>query len=146
MIRIIRTIAGILVGLLIISTLVEGLEFGLVTLIHGQTTTDPEIYYSIRNQSWFLGLKLIYNTLAAVIGGYFAALIAGYEQLKHGIALAIIQTLSFGFALSQPGMSQWTPIWMWIALAVLSFTGIIFGARILARRQTSGRGNQLKLA
>ena len=140
MVRIIRTIAGVLAGIILISVLVEGIEFGLVALLHGEKTTDPDLYYSIRNQTWSLALKLVYNTLAAIIGGFGTALIAGYEHRKHGIALAILQTLSFGYALTQPEISKWTPAWMWFSLIFLSFVGIIFGSHIQSRRQASNKG------
>jgi len=134
--RIIRTIVGVFAGLFLISIIVEGIEFGLVTLLNGQQTTDPDVYYSIRNQAWFLVLKVVYNTLAAIAGGFVTSLIADYGYRKHGIALAILQTLSFGYALTQPEISQWTPAWMWFALILLSFGGIVFGSHIQLRRQT----------
>ena len=132
--RAIRTFIAIIVGMFLISALVEGLEFGLVTAINGAPTTEPEAYYAIRNRIWFLAIKLVYNTAAAVAGGFVAALIAGYRQLGHGIALAVIQTLAFAWALTQPEVSRWTPGWMWAGLMLLSFGGILFGARIQARR------------
>jgi hypothetical protein len=132
--RIIRSLIGIVVGMFLISGIVEALEFGLVTAINGKPTTEPDVYYAIRNLGWFLGLKLVYNTAAAILGGFVTALIAGYSQMKHGITLAIIQTLAFGWALTQPEMSQWTPNWMWAALILLTFGGIIYGAQIQARR------------
>lgn len=137
MTRIIRTIVGVLAGMLLISLLVEALEFGLVTAINGQITTEPAVYFAIRNQFWFLGLKLIYNSLAAIVGGLVAARIARYAPVKHGIALALLQTLSFLFALTQPEMSQWTPVWMWITLILLSLAGILFGAHLQVCRQAS---------
>ena len=132
--RVVRTLIAIIVGLLLISVLVEGLEFGLVSAIRGGPTTEPEAYYAVRNRIWFLGLKLVYNTAAAVAGGFVVALIAGYAQLRHGVALAVIQTLAFAWALTQPDVSRWTPGWMWAGLILLSLGGILFGARIQARR------------
>ena len=92
--RVIRTSIAIVVGMLLISALVEGLEFSLVAAINEGPTTEPEAYYAIRNRIWFLALKLVYNTAAAVAGGFVVALIAGYSQLRHGVALAVIQTLA----------------------------------------------------
>jgi hypothetical protein len=128
--QIIRSILAIIVGIVVISILVEALEFALVTFIHGEPTTDPETYYGIRNQGWFLGIKLVYNTIFAAAGGYLAAIIAGYALQKHGLALAILQTIAFLFGLTQPDVSRWTPGWMWIALILLTFAGILYGARV----------------
>lgn len=132
----VRSILGIVAGIVAISAVVEGLEFGLVTLINGEPTTDPEAYYSVRNRPWFLAAKLIYNTAAAVGGGYLAALIAGYEEVKHGIGLAVLQTAAFLFALSQPDISRWTPVWIWVGLITLTLLGILAGARLRAARRS----------
>jgi hypothetical protein len=135
--RIARSAAGILAGLFLISTLVEVLEFGLVNSLRTEPITGPDAYYAIRNRGWFLALKLVYNTAAAIAGGFVAALIAGYALVRHGLALAIIQTMAFAWALSQPEMRQWTPLWMWFALMTLSFGGILLGARLRAARSES---------
>ncbi len=132
--RILRSLLGIVAGIVVISMVVEALEFGLVTLINGEPTTDPDVYYAVRNTPGFLALKLLYNTAAAVAAGYLAALIAGYAEVKHGLALAVVQTLAFAWALTQPEVSRWTPGWMWAALIVLTFGGIVLGARLRAAR------------
>ena len=135
--RLLRSILAIVVGIVVISMVVEALEFGLVTLINGEPTTDPDAYYAVRNRRWFLAVKLLYNTGAAVGGGYLAALIAGYAELKHGIAMAVVQTLAFAWALAQPELSRWTPGWMWAALISLTFAGILVGARLRAERPSA---------
>ncbi|GBD31200.1 MAG: hypothetical protein KatS3mg081_0904 [Gemmatimonadales bacterium] len=132
--RVVRSALAIILGLAFISLLVEALEFGLVTLVNGSPTTDSETYYGIRNRSWFLVTKLVYNTIAAAAAGFAAALIAGYAHLRHGVALALIQTLAFGWALTQEEMRRWTPDWVWVALIVLTFAGIVLGARRAAAR------------
>jgi hypothetical protein len=132
--RVLRSLLAVVVGLLAISVVVEFLEFGLVTLVNGEMTTDPDVYYGVRNAAWFLGVKLFYNTVAAVGAGYLCALIARHAELKHGLALAVVQTLAFAWALSRPEMSGWTPGWMWAALIVLTFSGILVGARFRASR------------
>jgi hypothetical protein len=132
--RIVRSVLAVVAGIVFLSVVVEALEFGLVTLVHGGTTTEPETYFSIRNRGWFLALKLAYNTLAAVGAGVVAALIAGYAPLKHGLAVAALQTLAFAWAVTQPEVRQWTPGWMWAALILLSFAGIMAGACLRSRR------------
>ncbi len=125
-----RSFLAVLVGIVALSIVVEALEFGLVTLVNGEPTSDPDQYFSVRNRPWFLAVKLVYNTAAAVGAGYLTALIAGRAELKHGMALAAIQTLAFAWALTQPEMSKWTPGWMWAALIVLTAAGIILGSRL----------------
>jgi hypothetical protein len=137
--RTFRSVLAVLVGLILISTVVEAIEFGLVTLINGKPTTDPVTYYAIRNRPWFLMLKLLYNTLAAVGAGYLVARIAGYAGLRHAVALAFVQTVAFVWALTQPQMRQWAPDWMWVSLIVLTIAGLVAGARWRLARAAARR-------
>jgi len=137
--RILRSVLAVIIGLFLISALVEGVEFALVGAIHGQPITNPEEYYAIRNLPWFLGLKLIYNSLAAIAGGYISALIAGYAKIKHGVALAGIQTLAFIWAIVQPDLGQRLAVWFWMLLIFLSVGGILLGAVFQARGNQKGK-------
>ena len=84
LIRTFRSLMAMTAGIMLISLVAEAIEFGLVTMINGAMTTDPESYFAIRNRGWFLCVKLIYNTAAAVAGGYAAAWIAGDACRKAG--------------------------------------------------------------
>ncbi len=94
--RFLRSVLAIFAGIVAISVVVEGLEFVLVALVRGEPTTEPEAFYAVRNAAWFLAVKLVYNTGAALGAGYLAALIAGYAEFKHGLVLAAVQTLAVG--------------------------------------------------
>jgi hypothetical protein len=133
-----RSSGAVVTGLLVITLLVEPMEFGLVTLLHGGVTTDPEVYFGVRNRPWVLVLKLIYNTGAAIIGGLIAARIARRAPMAHGAALAAVQTAGFGWAVLNPELRRGTPDVMWALLTVLTIAGILFGAR-LSRRQAPTR-------
>ena len=134
--RIIRSIIAIIIGIAVISIFVEAIEYVIVTLINREPATDPEVYYSIRNRGWFLGIKLFYNTLFAAVGGFTAATVAGYAPLRHGFALGFVQTIAFGLGLIFTEGTRWTPGWMWAALIVLTFGGILLGARVRANLST----------
>jgi hypothetical protein len=133
-----RSGLAVLGGIVLISIVVEVLEFGLVTLVHGGPTSDPSVYYKVRNSPWFLFLKILYNTGSALLGGYVGAWIAGYHEWRHGLALASVQTLAFIWAFSRPDMRRWMPTWVWVALAVLSIVGILTGASLRAGRARAG--------
>ena len=130
-----RTIRAIILGLLVIPVFVESVEFALVTVANGRMTTDPELYFTIRNRSWILAMKVLYNAIGAVAGGYVAARMAGYAYRYHGIALASIQTLGFGWGLTQPEIRHTTPTWMWFVLIPLTAVGIIIGANYCGKQR-----------
>ena len=87
---------------LLISAIVEPIEFLLVGLLNRGLTTDPDLYFQVRNQPAVLASKLVYNTAAAIVGGWVAAWVARRAPVAHGIALAVIQTAAFGWALANP--------------------------------------------
>ena len=135
MMKVVRSIIAVFIGLMLISILVEGIEFGLVSLLNGgmPSTEDPEAYFAIRNQTGVLLLKLFYNTIGAVIGGYVTGWISG-EHPRHGFALAIIQTIALIYGMfSEFGV--YTPIWMWILLILLTFPAIISGSYLRNRQR-----------
>lgn len=105
--------------------------------MNGGATTDPQEYYGIRNQNGFLFIKLVYNFGGAIAGGFIAAAIARYAPIRHGVALAVLQTAAFGFALTQPQISEWLPLWMWAALMVVTAVGIVSGAGLASRTSTA---------
>ncbi|HEX2340010.1 MAG TPA: hypothetical protein VHI98_05975 [Vicinamibacterales bacterium] len=76
-------------------------------------TTDPDIYFRARNAPAFLATKLVYNTAAAIVGGLVAARLARRAPMAHGLVLAVIQTVAFGWALVTPALRRSTPDWMW---------------------------------
>jgi hypothetical protein len=132
--RLLRSVLAVVAGLLLITAIVEPLEFGLVSLVNGSVTTDPDRYFAVRNRPWFLAAKLGYNTAAAVAGGFVTAWLARRSAVSHGAALAVVQTAAFAWALANPQMRQTAPVWVWAALIVLTFAGIMWGVLIQQRR------------
>jgi len=132
--RMLRSVLAVVVGLLLISLIVEPLEFVLVALVNGAIVTEQEAYFTIRNQPALLAAKVAYNTAAAIIGGYVAAWIARRAPLAHGVTLALVQTVAFGWALTRPELRGTTPDWMWACLIVLTFAGIVAGSWLRRRR------------
>jgi hypothetical protein len=129
-----RSVLAVVAGLVLISLIVEPIEFLLVGLLNRGLTTDPDIYFQVRNQPAVLAAKLVYNTAAAIVGGWVAAWVARRAPVAHGIVLAGIQTAAFGWAVANPALRRSTPDWMWACLIVLTFAGIIVGALLQSRR------------
>lgn len=68
--RILRSAVAVFAGLVLISAIVESLEFALVALVNRGVTTDPNVYFRVRNQPLFLAAKCVYNTAGAIAGGW----------------------------------------------------------------------------
>lgn len=129
-----RSVLAVLAGLVLISIIVESLEFGLVAFVNRGVTTDPDVYFSVRNRPGFLAAKLVYNTAGAIVGGWLAAWLAGRSPIGHGVALAVVQTAAFGWALANPSLRRSTPDWMWASLIAVTFAGIVAGSLLQRRR------------
>jgi hypothetical protein len=105
-----------------------------VAFVNGEVTTDPAVYHRVRNTPAILALKAVYNTAAAIVGGLVAARLARRAPMAHGLALAVIQTVAFGWALVTPALRRSTPDWMWAYLIVGTFAGIMTGSLLQRRR------------
>ena len=94
-----RSIIAVLGGIGLASLVVEALEFTLVNAAAGGQITDMSGYFAVRNQPGMLGATLVYNTLAAFLGGYVTARIAGTSEMRHVGVAALAQTaaLVWGF-------------------------------------------------
>ncbi len=129
-----RSMAGVLAGLFLITLIAETIEFGVVTLLNGAVTTDQAAYFGIRNQPGVLAFKLLYNSAAAFAGGFACAWIAGRMYLVHGALLAVVQVVGLVYGMSVSEFAATTPRWMWIALLAISAVVIPSGAVAYARR------------
>jgi hypothetical protein len=133
--RVVRSVFAIVCGLFILSVVAEGIEFAIVTALHGSLTDDPQVYLTIRNRPPILAAKLAYNTAAAVLAGYATGWIAGRAPLVHGAILAIIQLSFFVWGMLFSQYAGTTPAWAWITLVPLMGAGICLGTFIQARRR-----------
>ena len=130
----IRLIVGIIVGLFAITLVTEFIEFSTVLLLSGKSAeylaNNPQEYLEIRNQTGVLIFKAVYNLIAATIGGYLLTWIAK-SQAKIGMYILVgVQTLSLVWAGFFSELSSTGPVWMWIALIILTPLGIYLGYRI----------------
>jgi hypothetical protein len=89
-------------------------------------------YFAARNEPGMLAAKLVYNTVAGLLGGYMTAKIAGFQEMKHAGAAAAVQTaaLIWGFTMSE--YAAFTPAWMRIALILITGPAMMVGASVRA--------------
>lgn len=131
-----RAALGVLLGLIAISVVAEGVEFLTVTLLDGSVTTDQAVYFGIRNRLPVLVFKLVYNTGAALLGGYLAARVSGPPALLVAAVLAAVQAVALVWGMTGSSMAATTPRWMWISLLLLTPAGILLGASWQNRRRS----------
>lgn len=133
----IRSTLAVLGGILLISVVVEVLEFTLVNARTGGAIVDMPGYFAVRNQPAMLAAKLVYNSLAAVLGGYMIARVAGGGEMIHGAAGALVQTAGLVWGFTAGEYAAFTPVWMRVALVALTGPAMIAGASVRARAARS---------
>lgn len=129
----IRSLVAILGGIGLISIVAELLEFTLVAAAAGGPLTDLDAYFAIRNRPSILGAKLVYNTVAAILGGYVTARIAGRHEMEHARIAALVQTAALIYGFTAGEYASFTPPWMRLALIMLTAPAMLAGAMIRAR-------------
>jgi hypothetical protein len=132
----IRSIIAVLGGVAVISLVVETLEFTLVTAVSGGSVTDISGYFAVRNRPTILTAKVAYHTLAALLGGYMTAKIAGTRELMHTGVAALIQTVALIWGFTAGEYASFTPAWTRIALVLLTGPAMMAGGMIRAKAQT----------
>lgn len=128
-----RSIIAVLGGIGLTSVVVEALEFTLVNAVAGGTIADMAGYFAVRNQPAILGAKLVYNTLAAVLGGYMTARIAGNREMLHAGVAALVQMAALVWGFTAGEYAACTPAWMRVALVLLTGPAMLAGAATRAR-------------
>jgi len=134
-VAVLRSLASLLLGLLVITMVAESIEFVLVGTLRGDFSQDPERYFATRNRPAVLSAKMFYNFFAAAVGGAIAYLMAPAKRRLHVLGLAALQVAALVFALITPSLSSTGPLWMWASLIPVSVLGVSLGAVVVERRQ-----------
>jgi len=133
----IRSVVAILAGMGLVSILVDLLEFTLINAVTGGALTDMAGYLAVRNRPVMLGAQVGYNSIAAVLGGYLTARIAGTREMLHGGVAALAKTAALVWGFTAGDYADFTPAWMRIALVLLTGPAMLAGASIRARAARS---------
>ncbi len=128
-----RGFAAILISLLLISLLVETIEFLMVTAINGSVTSDPEVYFGVRNRPWPLAMKFLYTLGGGLAGGYAAAWLAGRAEIRHAVILAVVQAAALVWGMTASEYARSAPVWVWTMIIFAVTPAIICGGWLRAR-------------
>ena len=136
--NVVRSLLAILGGIGVVSLVTQLLEFTLVGAAAGGQLTDMAHYFEIRNRPSILAAGLVYNTVAAVLGGYMTAKIAGQHEMAHVRIAALVMTAGLIYGFTAGEFARYTPVWMRIALIMLTAPAMLAGGMVRARATTPG--------
>ena len=128
-----RSFVAVVVGLGVISIVVRALEFTLFNALAPGPIATMNDYFAIQNQPGVRAAKLVYTTVAGVLGGYLTARIAEFHEVRHAVALAAIETAALAWGFTQGEFASYTPVWLRASLVLFTGPAIIAGATIRAR-------------
>ncbi len=128
-----RSIIAVLGGIGLISLVTEALEFTLVRAVAGGPLSDMGAYFAVRNGPAILAAKLVYHSLAAVLGGYMTAKVAGQREIPHAVVAALLQTAALIWGFTAGEYAGFTPVWMRVALVLLTGPAMVAGGAVRAR-------------
>jgi hypothetical protein len=136
--RAVRSLLAVLLGVGFVSLIVEFLEFTLVNAYAGARIADMGTYLAVRNEPMLLGAKLVYNTLAALLGGYITAKVAIGEEMPHAYIAAAVKSAAMIWGFTTDELAGDTPVWMMIALLATTGPGMVAGAWVRAQASRPG--------
>lgn len=126
---IIRSVLAMLVGAVVAGVLGNAATFFSVAAWSGSGATGP----ATEAGHWWLWLPVAtWRIVAGVAGGYLAARIAGRQEVRHGVVLAILQFIPLALLVATTDLASVRAVLLATCLPVLAAVGIWTGARLRA--------------
>ena len=127
--RLTRSIVVVLAAILLLGFIDQTLEQTLVMAMADAPIKDEASYVAVRNRSPVLAFLLATHAVAALLTGYVLAKLAGSHEVQHAAAAAALLTLLLVAASTAPNVLV-PPIWVRVAMAVITPPALIAGAYI----------------
>lgn len=133
-----RSVVVVLAAMLLLGFIDQTLEQALVMALADAPVTDEASYVAVRNRPQVLAMLLGTHVVAALLTGYVLAKLAGSHEVRHAAATAALATLVLLAASTAPNVLV-PPVWMRVAMAVITPPALIAGAYIRGQARV-GRG------
>ena len=127
--RIARSVAVVLVALLMLGFIDQTLERTLVAALARGPLPDQAAYLAVRNRPLVLATTIVTHGLASVLTGYLLGKLAGSYEVRHAIAAAVVATIAYavGFATANQMLP---PVWVRVAILAVTPPALIAGAYV----------------
>jgi hypothetical protein len=129
----VRSLIGILGGIVLISFLTQLLEVPLVNVFASEPITDVNGYLAARSQPPMQMAMLAIAGVTGLLAGYMVAKIAGQYEMQHAAFAAFVQSVLLvrGYAAARAAAAL--PVWLEAAIVVVTVTAMMLGASVRAR-------------
>jgi hypothetical protein len=133
-----RSVVVVLAAMLLLGFIDQTLEQTLVMALADAPVKDEASYVAVRNRPQVLAILLGTHAVAALLTGYVLGKLAGSHEVQHAAATAALATLVLIAASTAPNVLV-PPVWMRVAMAVITPPALIAGAYIRGQARV-GRG------
>ena len=145
--KLMLSISGIIAGLITLTLIVESIEILSIMKLSGKTLSEFQdnqiLYFTIRNQNWFLAFKLFYTAIAAFIAGVLCSKTSKQTSNVSVTILIVIQLVSLLYGMLISEFKNTTPLYIWITLCFVIPLFIYLGHLFIAKKRLTHNKNNL---
>ncbi len=124
----IRSVAAVVVGILLAYGLPWVLERVLVESTAGRNLYTAGDYYMVRNTAGIIAARILMAVFLSVLAGHVAARVAREDMVRTVAISAAALTLMLIGEFTVGEFAWGTPVWMRIALVVITGPAMVLGA------------------
>lgn len=124
-----RSIAVVVVALLMLGFIDQTLERTIVMTLAQAPLQDEASYVAIRNRPMVLAISVVTHALASLLTGYVLARLAGSYEVQHALVTAALVILLIAFASATPNVLM-PPLWVRAAMIFITPPALIAGAYV----------------
>ena len=125
----VRSIVAVLVALMLLNFMDATFAQLLVSAVGDGAPGNEAAFLAVRNRPFVLVAIVVTHVLAALLVGYILGRIAGTQEVRHGIAAAIVITVVYAIAFVADN-AMLPPVWVRAAMLVLTPPALMAGAHI----------------
>lgn len=124
-----RSIAVVVLGLLLVGFIDQTLERTLVQTLAQVPIKDEASYLAVRNRPMVLAMTVITHGFASLLTGYVLGKLAGTREVQYAAATAALFTLALIGAAAAPNVML-PPMWVRLAMLAITPPALIGGAYV----------------
>jgi hypothetical protein len=129
----VRSLIGVLGGIVIISFLTQLLEVPLVNAFAPEPITDMNGYLAARNQPPIHMAMVVIAGITGLLAGYLVAKVAAQYEIQHAAFAALVQTVLLVRGFTAESAAAALPAWLKVSIVVVTVSAMLLGASVRAR-------------
>jgi len=133
-----RAMGAVIIGIFVSYVLAQQLESVLVRSLSDQGQLTFTEYFELRNTAGVLATRLVMSLLTGILGGYMAAQLAREDAIRTVAIAAAAMTMMMIWDFTGGEFAWGTPIWMRVALVLITGPAMMVGAMVRVRAAEVG--------